>query len=339
MGAWNRWKLLFDYLTRRTVPRGRPVDFAVETTVKCNLYCPMCYRETFLQPNEDMANPIYEKFLEQAEGTAETAMLIGLGEPLLDAKIFDRITQCRNRHITALISTNGTLLTEEAANKLLDTGVDHITLSFDGTTKEAFELYRKGANFEKVRDNFIRLARLKQERRARTFLTAQMILMEKNRHQAKEFISFWKAVPGIDQVRVKADESDLLEHKKHLPSDWKSPCHYLWRGPMLIRYDGDVHPCCQSYALGGQPVGNLRQQTLAEIWNNQQMQRMRELHVAGRASEIDICRNCCVAIPHPALVVGSLLFHGNTVRKVIPLFERLSYVTKSAVKWLKPPEH
>jgi hypothetical protein len=46
------------------------------------------------------------------------------------------------------------------------------------------------------------------------------------------------------------------------------------------------------------------------------MQRMRRLHVARRANEIDICSRCCTTIPHPLLVAGSLMLHGRTVRKV-----------------------
>ena len=37
-------------------------------------------------------------------------------------------------------------------------------------------------------------------------------------------------------------------------------CHYLWRGPMYVKHDGRVFPCCQSYMLDGAPVGDLRSQ-------------------------------------------------------------------------------
>ena len=76
--------------------------------------------------------------------------------------------------------------------------------------------------------------------------------------------------------------------------------------------------------LGGAPVGRVGEQTLDAIWNSAKMQRMRRLHVEGRAGEIDICSRCCVAIPHPMLVVGSLLVHGRWVRRVLPLVERMT---------------
>ena len=97
------------------------------------------------------------------------------------------------------------------------------------------------------------------------------------------------------------------------------PCHYLWRGPMYVKHNGDVYPCCQSYMLDGLPVGNVGRQPLDEIWNGEPMQHMREPHAARRAGEIDVCAKCCTTIPHPALVAGSLLLHGRTVRTLLPL--------------------
>src|SRR5258706_11027576 len=120
MRAWNRARLLWGYLTRQTKLNGLPVEYIVETTAKCNLYCPMCPRETHKQPKEDMTAEIFERLIQGAASTGEHMMLIGLGEPLLDPAIFERIAYCEQHGISTLLSTNGTLLDEEAANELLD---------------------------------------------------------------------------------------------------------------------------------------------------------------------------------------------------------------------------
>jgi hypothetical protein len=67
------------------------------------------------------------------------------------------------------------------------------------------------------------------------------------------------------------------------------------------------------------------------------MQRMRSLHAAGRAGEIGICSRCCTTIPHPALVAGSLIFHGRTVRRALPVVERLAYWSRLPGRLLRPP--
>jgi radical SAM protein with 4Fe4S-binding SPASM domain len=339
MRAWNRAKLLWGYLARRSRLDALPVEYIVETTAKCNLYCPMCPRETHKQPKADMSDAHFERLVREAGATAEHMMLIGLGEPFMDPHIFERIEFCHRHSISSLLSTNGTFLDEKCAARILDSPLEQITLSFDGAKKETFEFYRKGAKFEKVRDNFVRFARMKHERGSRLQVVVQMVQMEGNAAETPEFIRFWKGVPGIDQVRIKADETNLMRPDAgHSAGEWKHPCHYLWRGPMYVKQNGDVYPCCQSYMLDGAPVGNIGEQPLMQIWNSETMQEMRRLHTSGRGGEIGICARCCTTIPHPALVMGSLVLHGKTVRRLLPVVERLTYLSKLPAKLLTPPK-
>jgi hypothetical protein len=99
---------------------------------------------------------------------------------------------------------------------------------------------------------------------------------------------------------------------------------------MYVKHNGDVYPCCQSYMLDGEPVGRIGDTPLTAIFNSAEMRRMRQLHVSKRASEIGICARCRTTIPHPAMVAGSLIFHGSLVRKLLPLVERWGH------RWMKP---
>jgi len=338
MRAWNRAKLLWGYLRRRTTLGALPVEYIVETTAKCNLYCPMCPRETHAQPKADMADAIFERLVDESADSAEHMMLIGLGEPFMDPHIFDRIEYCHRHSIATLLSTNGTFLDERLAVRVLDSPLDEITLSFDGAKKETFEFYRKGAKFEKVRDNFVRFARLKHARRSKLQVVVQMVCMEGNAGEVADFLAFWSTLPGVDQVRIKEDETNLMRPDAgHAAEDWKHPCHYLWRGPLYVKQNGDVYPCCQSYMLDGAPLANLADQSLVNIWNSAEMERMRQLHATGRGGEVEVCSRCCTTIPHPALVIGSLILHGRTVRRLLPLVERLTYLSKLPRRLLQPP--
>jgi radical SAM protein with 4Fe4S-binding SPASM domain len=338
MRAWNRAKLLWGYLARRTRVNALPVEYIVETTARCNLYCPMCPRESHKQPKADMEETVFTRLVRQAAGTAEHMMLIGLGEPFLDPAIFDRIELCHRHSISTLLSTNGTFLDEKLAWRILDSPLEQITLSFDGAKKETFEFYRKGAKFEKVRDNFVNFARIKAARRSRLQVVVQMVRMEGNAAEVGDFVRFWSEVPGIDQVRVKQDETNLMRPDAgHAASDWKHPCHYLWRGAPYVKQNGDVYPCCQSYMLDGRPLGNLASDSLVGIWDGEAMQALRRAHAEGKAGEVDMCARCCTTIPHPLLVTGSLLLHGRTVRRWLPLVERLTYFARLPARLLRPP--
>ena len=333
----NRAKLLWSYLRRQVRVPALPVEYIVETTAKCNLYCPMCPRETHKQPKEDMSVEIFEKLVDGAAHTGEHMMLIGLGEPFMDPKIFDRIEFCERHGVSTLLSTNGVLLDEDMAGKLLATPLAHITLSFDGASKETFEHYRKGARFERVRDNFVRFARMKHRSGSKMQVVVQMVRMQGNAHEVDEFRRFWSAVEGVDQVRVKEDETNLLQPEARREESATRPCHYLWRGPMYVKQDGRVFPCCQSYMLDGAPVGDLNENSLEEIFNSAGMQGLRELHAAGRAGEIDMCARCCIAVPHPVLVAGSLVLHGKWVRRLMPIVERMVYGSKLPKRLLAAP--
>ena len=65
--AWNRAKLLWGYLARRATLGALPVEYIVETTAKCNLYCPMCPRETHPQPKADMTDEVFESLVREAK--------------------------------------------------------------------------------------------------------------------------------------------------------------------------------------------------------------------------------------------------------------------------------
>src|ERR1044071_6114787 len=210
MRAWNRAKLLWGHLARRARLRGLPVEYIVETTAKCNLYCPMCPRETHKQPKADMSEEVFETLVREAGDAAEHMMLIGLGEPFMDPHIFQRIELCHRHSVSTLLSTNGTFLDEKLSGRVLDSPLEQITLSFDGAKKETFEFYRKGAQLEKVSDNFVRFARLKRERGSKLQIVVQMVRMEGNAGEVHEFLRFWGAVPGVDQLRIKADETNLM---------------------------------------------------------------------------------------------------------------------------------
>jgi hypothetical protein len=51
-----------------------------------------------------------------------------------------------------------------------------------------------------------------------------------------------------------------------------------------------------------------------------------------------MCARCCTTIPHPALVAGSLLLHGRTVRRLLPMVERAAYFAKLPLRLLNPPQ-
>src|SRR5262245_35325129 len=328
----NRLGLLASYIRRRSRVPGGPLTLAIESTAKCNLFCPMCPRENIHFPPRDMELSLFKKIVDEGKDFLEFAVPYGVGEPLLNPEIFDMIAYCRQVGVPSGISTNATTLTDESSRKLIEAGLDYIIFAFDGATKATYEKYRKGADFEKVRSNILTFLRVKKEMKSKIFCIIQMVRLKENRDEIPELIRMWR-IDGIDEVRIKKDEVHNTgsaipgDHAQRPPM--RHPCYLLWRGPMYIHYDGTVFPCC--YIYPEEPIGNVKKSTLAEIWNSEKMVRLREAHVRGDLSEYKACQNCPAARPKLPVTLGSFLVNTHTVRKVIPFFERMAQIRNISV--------
>jgi radical SAM protein with 4Fe4S-binding SPASM domain len=324
--------LLRAYLGKKSVVPGGPLTMTIEGTAKCNLFCPMCLRERVYFPPRNMDFSLFRKIIDEAGDFLEFAVPYGVGEPLLNPEIFDMIAYCRGKGIPTGISTNATILSEESGRKLIDAGLNYLIFAFDGATPETFETYRKGANFEKVRNNILAFLQLKKSMGSKIFCAVQMVALKDNRDEVQAFFRMWKR-EGINEVRIKKDEvhnegSAIPGAVRYRPP-MKHPCYHLWRGPMYIHYDGTAFPCCYTYPE--EAVGNLRRSSLKDIWNSQKMVRLREAHIRGDLRQYESCMKCPAARPRLPIALGSFLINTHTVIKTVPFFERMAQLRNISV--------
>ncbi len=328
----NRWGLLKAYLARNTRPPGGPLSLTIESTAKCNLFCPMCLRQRVYFPPRDMDLRLFQKIIDEGRNSLEFAVPYGAGEPLLNPEIFDMIAYCTKMRIPTGISTNATILSEAYSRRLIRSGLSFLTLAFDGTRKEIYEKYRVGADFDRVRNNILTFLRVKKEMGSSIFCVVQMVVLNENRGEGRAVMRMWKR-DGVDEVRIKKDE--VHNQGSAIPGDnmtrppLRHPCHQLWRGPMYVHYDGTTFPCCYSYP--DEPIGNLKRNTLQEIWNSDKMVRLREAHVKHDLKDYPYCQNCPAARPRLAVTLGSFLFNTRTVLRTVPFFERLAQLHNFSV--------
>lgn len=320
----NRLRVARDYFLRKPHLCGGPIEITLESTAKCNLYCPMCPRHVYTFDNENMDLDLYRKIVEQARDHVEFVWPYGIGEPMIHPRIFDMIRIARDAGIWTGISTNATLLDERRTNLLFESGLDYVILAFDGATKETYEKYRIGANYEKVRGNIQRFLDEKLRRKSRIFVVLQMVMLSGNHQEVQAYRRLW-STPGVDEIRFKRDEVQISEVA--IQGDRKNgqrhnPCHLLWRGPLYIRYDAKAFPCC--YMYDDPPVGDLKQESLMDVWNGPAMIKLREAHISGDLSAYPTCMNCQAARPSLPAFYGSLIPDGLTVRKFVPAMEKLS---------------
>src|SRR5204863_6936582 len=201
----NRISIAASYFRRKAVLSGGPIEITLESTAKCNLYCPMCPRHIYTFDNENMDLDLYRKIVEDCKDYVEFIWPYGIGEPMIHPSIFEMIRITRDAGIRTGMSTNATLMDDKRTDMLLDSGLDYVILAFDGATKETYEKYRIGATFEKTRANILAFLRKKPTRDASVYVVLQMVLLKENMSEIDAYRMLWW-IPGVDEVRSKRDE-------------------------------------------------------------------------------------------------------------------------------------
>lgn len=322
----NRYLAMSSFLNKKVIVPHSPITLEVETTNYCNEECWMCPRKYMKRPLGHMSDTLLRKIIEENKNTLELINLFHCGEPLLHPEICKFISMCHKENIKVQITTTGNLLTNDMAYSLINSGIDMIVFSLDAVTKDTYSCIRK-SNFVEVVKNIENFIELKRKLGRGPFIQVQMVKMEINYLEIKQFQNFWKK--KADSIRIKhfyntANIASELNYKINLRKSAAHPCIMLWREPVIC-WDGTVLPCCVDL-IGQCPIGNIKEHTIEEIWNGEIMQNMRKLHIQGRYKEIDLCRNCTIFQVKAPFVLGSILLDDLTIRKVNPLIEKLDTI-------------
>lgn len=175
-----------------------PQTIQIEVTNRCNLNCAMCPREKFELEYQDMDLSIFERILTKFKPNTKI-VLTGWGEPLLHPDIFRIIALCKSRGLVTEMTTNGVLITEEAAVKLVESNIDSVSISVDYFHECAQERLRHNCPFiERNIKNLIG-ARSKQNK--------PQIILQPTLHKGKENDVFEVIRKGSE---LKVDEVNIV---------------------------------------------------------------------------------------------------------------------------------
>ena len=79
------------YFRHKAVLSGGPIEISLESTAKCNLYCPMCPRSFYTFDNENMDLEVYRRIIQDCKDYVEFVWPYGIGEPMIHPSIFEMI--------------------------------------------------------------------------------------------------------------------------------------------------------------------------------------------------------------------------------------------------------
>lgn len=233
----------------------------------------------------------------------EKVDLFGLGEPLLDPHIFERIRYVKERGFKNLaISTNADLLDAHKQNALLKTGIETLIFSIDGVNKETHENIRRGVVFERVIENCKSIIRMRNEHNYKTRFVIRFIRQPFNRNEWEPFRDFWhpKISPELNDLLIAYDVNTMggeIQSKKSLIGDNVDeaiemlPCHQVF-DRLIILNSGIVPLCCEDTPHAKYMMGDAKETLPIDIFNGPEFQRMRRLHADHKKNTLTICREC-----------------------------------------------
>ena len=131
-------------------PTFRPVIFW-NLTRRCNLSCEHCYNASgSLGSSDELSTNEALAFLDDCRNLRVPVLLLTGGEPLMREDIWELASYARDLGIKTAISTNGTLITPEIANKIKESGIGYVGISLDGARAETHDRFRNSPGaFEK----------------------------------------------------------------------------------------------------------------------------------------------------------------------------------------------
>ena len=318
----NAGKVLAGYYyskwTKQPHQWGSPISIAIEPTTSCNLRCPECPSglRSFSRPTGILDESFFQKTIDELYKEIFYLTFYFQGEPYLNPKFLKMVQYASQKNIYTATSTNAHYLDDENAKATVESGLDRLIISIDGTTQESYQSYRIGGDLKRVMDGTTNILKWKKELKSKTpHVIFQFVVFRQNEHEVEEIKKLGKQL-GVDEVKIKSAQiydytqgNDRIpvnekysRYKKLATGNWQlavkpaarskqleAGCWKMWYS-CVITWDGKIVPCCFDKDAKHQ-LGNLNEKTFKEIWFNGSYTKFRSSLLKSR-KEIDICQNC-----------------------------------------------
>lgn len=313
--GFNAFKVVLGYIISRILKRplcfGFPISISIEPTTSCNLRCPECPSglRSFTRPTGMLQEDLFKGTIDELEKSLLYLVFYFQGEPYLNPKFLDLVRYASEKNIYTATSTNAHYLNNENAKKTVESGLDRLIISIDGTSQETYESYRIGGSLEKVLEGTKNIVKWKKNLKSKTpHIIFQYLVVKPNEHQIEELKVLANEI-GVDEVGFKTAQiydykngSPLIpENSKYsrykptgngtysLKNKLLNNCWKMWHS-CVVTWDGKVVPCCFDKDANYQ-LGDVTKVSFREVWNSDAYNNFRKALLKSR-SQIEMCKNC-----------------------------------------------
>lgn len=288
-----------------------PMTVSIEPTTACNLRCPECPSglRSFTRETGNLKKDFFTKSIDELYKELLYLIFYFQGEPYINPDFLDMVKYAHGKGIYTITSTNGHFLNDANAKKTIESGLDRMIISVDGTTQETYANYRKAGKLETVLQGARNVVKWKKELKSATpHIIFQFLVVKPNEHQIPDIYRLAEEI-GVDEVKLKTAQiydykegSDLIptidkysryaqqaDGTYRVKNELLNHCWKLWHA-CVISWDGLVLPCCFDKDADHK-LGDLKSRPFREIWHGEAYHRFRTSLLKGR-DQIDICSNC-----------------------------------------------
>lgn len=273
-----------------------PNRILLEITSICNMNCRMCPRHNLKRPSIDMDKDLCFKVIDELdEHGVEGIWLFHLGEPIMHKNWKEIVEYAgkKNNIEYTWFSTNGVAFDEDAIDFILDSNITFLNFSLHGTNKKTFGFVSPEELYDKVRKNFDLLLKKKKENGKGPIMHIQMIDQEGTHSNIDEFLeTFYDSgeIVSINTLEYANLPNNQYGRNRTRPEKVKT-CTRISRGDCFIVSNGDIQPCDAAYN-SEILLGNVKKDSVYNIWNSDIRKHILSLNNEGRMCEIEHCSKC-----------------------------------------------
>lgn len=295
-GAWPegyaQYRKEWSELAQEQKVRDYPLLVDIELSSICNLHCPMCYTITDkFKEHVDTTRmdwDLFTRVIDEIGGKVPAIRLSLRGEALLHKRFADCVRYAKSKGIKEVSTlTHGGKLTLDFFKEIVEAGIDWITISVDGVG-ETYERIRKPIKFKQLMDKIKAIDAYKKANNLHRPVIKVQGIWPAIRDDAQEYYDTFS--PHVDLVAYNP-LIDYLGNDTQIEYLENFTCPQQYQR-LVIGADGLVMKCSNDEE-NREVIGDVKLQTVHEIWHGEKMNAVRELHKQDRGfMKSAVCRRC-----------------------------------------------
>ncbi|MFH1202400.1 MAG: radical SAM protein [Candidatus Omnitrophota bacterium] len=303
-----------------------PYWLTIDPTNFCTLRCPFCPtgQGRGSRTRGMLSWDNFKKVMDELGQYLIHIDFCNWGEPLLNKDIYKMVRHAKEYSIDTKIDSNLNYFSEKEAEDMIVSGLDKLIVSLDGATPETYSKYRIGGNFDKVLAHIkLLLKKRKELGKTNPYISWQFLVFKHNEHEIEEVQRIGKDI-GVDHVGItkafignkdwiplNEEYSNYKKEKieggltsQYFKSSQDRTCNWPWEG-IVINPNGSVSVCC-SVEDEKDDFGNIFENPLKDIWNNDQYRQARRF-IRNKVKPEEENSNICIGCRHLGLINLAIL--------------------------------